>query len=100
MRTAQIAAVSPAVNRSQKKQQTLSWWARAVDPDLYWALPARGRYVARPVQAVGYAAPFVWYVAFRRRHKEEIVGTADSLTKAKDLAHADYDLARGAEARR
>jgi hypothetical protein len=61
MRTAQIAAASPAVNRSQKKQQTLS---------------------------------------FRRRHKEEIVGTADSLTKAKDLAHADSDLARGAEARR
>jgi hypothetical protein len=89
MEASQIPAPAGAVNPSQQakeRERRLGWWCRGDDPYLHWALANRGRYVARRVQAIGCSSPFVWIVDFRRGRKEEIVGTADSLTEAKDLA--------------
>jgi hypothetical protein len=58
-------AVNPS-DQAKQRRRRLEWWSRIDDPDLYWALGNRGRYVARRVQAIGCSSPFVWVVDFRR----------------------------------
>ena len=93
MDASEIPAPAGAVNPSdqaKQRERRLEWWCRLDNPDLYWALANPGRYVTRRVQAIGCASPFVWIVDFRLGRREEIVGTADSLTEAKALAERHF----------
>jgi hypothetical protein len=86
--SSEISSAADAVNppnQSKQRERRLEWWSRIDDPDLHWALAARGRYVALRDSASGR-----WSVTFRKGRKEEILGVAASLSEAKTLAESRF----------
>jgi hypothetical protein len=80
-----------------REQPHLSWWARLDDASLYWARGRRGLYVVA-LRADYWSVDHLPGASYGRPIRQ--LGMAPTATEAKALAQADYDLARGVEARR